>query len=184
MQSQWAVSEASDATYEQDRGSGGFLIIKHPTLPAEQRFGCTVRIPDQAYAQWGQLETYIAQLEMMMVLAALIECGMHLRHARDVFFIDNTAALMALVRGRSNQAALDHMALLIHLALFVLQAWVYFEWVESKANWADGISRLGMHDPWYHKHHFAVTEMVFPHPLLGLPIQPALLVFEYLLGPA
>ena len=83
-------------------------------LPAEQRFGCTVRIPDQAYAQWGQVETYIAQLEMMMVLAALIECGMHLRYARGVFFVNNTAALMALVRGRSNQAALDHMALLMH----------------------------------------------------------------------
>ena len=106
------------------------------------------------------------------------------RQARGVFFIDNTAALMALVRGRSNQESLDSMALLVHLALFVLQAWVYFEWVETKSNWADGISRLGMDDPWYQENHFAVTETVFPHLLLGLPIQPALLVFEYLFGPA
>ena len=91
---------------------------------------------------------------------------------------------MALVRGRSNQPALDHVALLIHLALFVLRSWVYFEWVESKANWADGISRLGVNDPWHQEHNFVVTESAFPYPLLNLPIQPALLVFEYLFGSA
>ena len=128
--------------------------------------------------------TYIAQLELMMVLATLLECGEKLRLARGVFFIDNTAALMALVRGRSNQPALDHMALLIHLALFVLRSKVYFEWAESKANWADGISRLGINDPWYQNHDFAVTASEFPYPLLILPIQPALLVFEYLFGSA
>ena len=113
-------------------------MVTQPCSEFEERLGRMVQIPTQVYEIWGKQDTYIAQLEMMMVLAAIIEDGAQLKHRRGIWFVDNVAALMALVRGRSNQPALDQMALLIHTALFTLRAWVYFEWVESAANWSDG----------------------------------------------
>jgi hypothetical protein len=175
---------ASDAAYEGTRGSGGYLMVIQPCREAEERWGRMVQIPTQVYDIWGQQETYIAQLEMMMVLAAIIEDGAQLKYRRGIWFVDNVAALMALVRGRSNQPALDQMALLIHTALFTLRAWVYFEWVESKANWSDGISREGLKDKWHQENHFQASTSVMPHLVLRLPMKPGLMVFEYLFGAA
>ena len=175
---------ASDAAYETGQGTGGYLLVIHPYTPREQRIGCVVQIPPQVYSLWGDQETYIAQLELMMVLAVIIENGHALINKRGVWFIDNVAALMALVRGRSNQPSLDHMTLLIHTALFVLRAWVYFEWVESDANWSDGISREGVFDKWHRDNSFEVQVVTMPHYILQLPIKPGLKVFEYLFGSA
>ena len=52
-----------------------------------------------------------------------------------VGFIDSTAALMRLVRGRSAQSDLERMAHLIHVILFSLQTWIYWEYIPSKSNW-------------------------------------------------
>jgi len=175
---------ASDAAYEGTKGSGGYMMVIQPCSEAEERRGRMVQIPTQVYDIWGEQETYIAQLEMMMVLAAIIEDGAQLKYRRGIWFVDNVAALMALVRGRSNQPALDQMALLIHTALFTLRAWVYFEWVESKANWSDGISRDGLGDKWHQENHFQASTAVMPHLVLRLPMKPGLMVFEYLFGAA
>ena len=66
---------------------------------------------------------------------------------RDVWFINNTAVLMSQVRGRSNSDDLDSMSRINHCELFALRTWVYFEWVESAANWSDGTSRTGFGGP-------------------------------------
>ena len=146
--------------------------------------GRVVEIPKGIYTIWEQQQVYIAQLELLMVWVAIIECGQHLKHKRGVWFIDNVAALMALVRGRSNQPSLDALALLIHAALFTLRAWVYFEWVESKANWSDGISRDGFHDEWSQRQLFRVQACTVPYPILTLPLGAVLRVYEYLFGGA
>ena len=64
-----------------------------------------------------------------------------------IWFVDNIAALMSLIRGRSNNDELDSMAGAIHGLLFALRRACYFEWVQSKDNWSDGVSRQGEHDP-------------------------------------
>ena len=87
---------------------------------------------------------------------------------------------MALIRGRSNGDDLDRLARLIHSATYALQMWIYFEWVESKSNWSDGVSRVGPADPWCASHGIVPTEVAFPEVILGLPIQATILVFEYL----
>ena len=57
-----------------------------------------------------------------------------------------TAALMALVRGRSNVDSIDAMASVGHATAFSLRADLYDDWVESAATWSDGISRRGFSD--------------------------------------
>ena len=58
-----------------------------------------------------------------------------------------------------------------------LRAQGCWEYVQSKSNWADDISRLGIHDPWRKSHGFslAMPLLLFPLPFIGL-----ILVFEYL----
>ena len=56
-----------------------------------------------------------------MVLVGLVELAPELRGTRGVWFIDNIAALMALVRGRSGTDDLDSLARIIHCALFALR---------------------------------------------------------------
>ena len=141
-----------------------------------ERRGVAVNIDNQLYQLWGEQVTYIAQLELFMVLAGIIQQAGSLRGMQGVWFIDNTVALMALVRGRSNSASLERLAHLIHSALFALQCGVYFEWIQSESNWADGISRLGLQDEWARRHLFDLATGELIAQLLTLP-QLAMIYF-------
>ena len=115
-----------------------------------------------------------------MILVALTECAQAFRGKRGVWFVDNIAALMALVKGRSNKDLLDQMALQIHAALYALECWIYFEWIASEANWSDGVSRVGLDDPWLQTHRFEPCRCAgFPSMLL-LPFRSLVNVISVL----
>ena len=97
-------------------------------------------MPSSVYEIWGVGVTYIAQLELLAVLVALTEVAGLIRGANSTWFLDNIAALMALVKGSSGSHSLDQVAKLVHLACLAIRSEPYFEYVESKANWADEIS--------------------------------------------
>ena len=120
---------------------------------------------------------HIAQLELSMVLYALVERPDLFRHRHGLWFLDNVAAVMTLVRGCSSNAELGH---LIHLALFALRAQGYCEHVQSKSNWADDISRLGVNDPWWRCHGFNFYSAYLPTILFQLPFVAVILTFEFL----
>jgi hypothetical protein len=46
-------------------------------------------------------------------------------------------------------------------ALLAMQNWMYFEWVESPSNWADGISREILEDVWHQRHELQPTPAPF-----------------------
>ena len=100
-------------------------------------------LPPTLYNLWSPGDHKIAQLEMLMIQYALVERAQRFRGRRGIWYIDNVASLMALVRGRSDSPDLDLMVRQIHTMLFALGAWFYWEWVPTKSNWADAISRLG-----------------------------------------
>ena len=129
---------------------------------------------------WGVRATYIAQLELLAVLVAITETAGVVRGASSVWFIDNVAALMALVKGSSGSHSLDQMAKIIHLACFAIHSVPYFEYVESKANWADEISRVGAQGNWASHNAFSVSECGVAVELLTLPSLAIVRVFEYL----
>ena len=56
------------------------------------------------------------------VVCALIERPDLFRHRHGLWFLDNVAAVMTLVRGRSSNSGLAKLGHLIHLALFALRA--------------------------------------------------------------
>ena len=170
---------ASDAALEAPRqGTGGFLIVWFD--PPERREAFVSVIPDQLYDVWGPGDRKIAQLEMLMILFGLIARPHLFRNRRGIWFIDNVAALMCLIRGRSENPDLEHIANMVHAALFALHCWCFWEWIPSKSNWSDSISRLGAADPWYRSHSFSFSEAFFPTLLWYLPLKAYISVFEYL----
>ena len=143
------------------QGSGGYhLVFQDGGVQIREAF--VAIIPAQTYDMWGPGDHKIAQLELFMVVHALTA-------RRGVWFIDNIASLMCLIRGRSDNPDLAKMATYIQCLLFALRASLYWEYIPSKSNWADAISRLGPSDPWYRANHFKLNFSLFPPALLRLP---------------
>ena len=156
---------ASDAALEEPgRGTGRFLIVWHdPEGPIREPF-----IADIPYQLWEPGDRKIAQLEMVMIVYGLATRAEAFR-GRGIWLIDNAAALMCLIRGRPHSPDLERMCGLIHVMLYALRAWMYWECIPSKSNWADAISRLGWNDPWWRANGFFTFLRNFP----VLPVAPA-----------
>ena len=169
---------ASDAALEAPfQGTGGFVMIwLAPTHQIREAF--VADIPASIYALWTPGDKKIAQLELIMVLYGLLARPEAFRSRRGIWFIDNTAALMALIRGRSDSTDLEHMSRMIHIALYALNCWIFWEWIPSKSNWADAISRVGAADPWLARNQFRVFSCSFPTILWSLPFRALVLIFE------
>ena len=147
------VLAASDAALEVPRqGSGGYLILWHPAMsrPSE---AFVAYLPEDLYVYWVG-DHKIAQLEMLMIAHALLARPQEFRGRRGVWFIENVASLMCLIRGRSDSAKLEETCHFIHVVLFALRASLYWEYIPSKSNWADPVSRLGSKDPWHWREGF------------------------------
>ena len=170
---------ASDAAFEEDVGTGGLLIVSNPGQLQEQRQAAEAVISDEVMALWTS-DVVIAQLELLMVLVGLVVYPECFRGRQTLWMLDNTAALMAMVRGRSDSEDLDQLAVIIHAMMYGLQAAIYFEWVESKSNWSDGISREGRQDRWYVANRFSFQQCAVPVELWRLPLRALLRLGYYL----
>lgn len=87
---------------------------------------------------------------------------------------------MALVKGSSGSTSLDQMAKVVHLACFALGTVPYFEYVESKANWSDEISRKGASGEWTAANGLIVGSYDVASALLLLPCVAIVKMFELL----
>ena len=171
---------ASDAALEEPRaGTGGFLILWF-NGSQEIREAFVSVIPDALYDWFSPGDHKIAQLELVQVLYALLTRASTFRGRRVIWYIDNLAALMSLIRGRSDVADLERLSHLIHIALFTLNVWSYWEWIPSKSNWSDAISRLGFSDPWFQTNHFTPYYANIEILLFDLPFPAVIAVFQFL----
>jgi hypothetical protein len=166
---------ASDAAQEGDSMTGGYLLEIKPAY----RSGAWMKMGEEVTSVWSAGEKKIAQLELLMVWDTLASEASSVRGKQGLFFIDNQAALMSLVNGRSNNEDLDKMAHMIRGLMFELRIAVYFEWIESKANWSDGVSRDGSKDQWAKKHLFHLKESRPVMRIWGLPFKLLLRVCAF-----
>ena len=170
---------ASDAAEDEPgEGSGGFHIVWFDDPEVRESF--VAEIDSHVYSFFEPGDHKIAQLELAMVLYALAVRAPAFRGRRGFWYIDNVAALMSLIRGRSRSPDLERLAQLIHLAMFALRASFFFEYIPSKTNWADAVSRVGFSDPWLHQRGFSCHVACFPFQLADLPFLAVLRVFEFL----
>ena len=127
----------------------------------QKRLSFVADVDAALYELFQPGDHHIAQLELAMILYGLIARPSDFRGRRGVWFVDNTAALMALIRGRSSSGDLSRLSHLIHLCLFALDCTLCGEWTPSKCNWAEDISRLGWADPWPAANGFHVFPSLF-----------------------
>jgi hypothetical protein len=66
----------------------------------------------------------------------------------SIWFIDNAAAVSTLIRGSSRPEDIDHLAAAVAFQNAALNHRPWFEWIDSDSNPSDGLSRLGITDPW------------------------------------
>ena len=118
--------------------------------------------PGALCARWETSDQCIALVEQAAIVMGLLAApAMFI--GRDVYwFEDNASVLAGVIKCSSREAELDAGLASIHTILAALQTRVWFEWVESKANWADGSSRLLEADPWVQKHGFEVARAGVP----------------------
>ena len=105
-------------------------------------------------AQWG-LEDGIALVEQAAILLAIqYEAGAW--RGRDViWFVDNSVALSAMTKGSSNSVAIDEAAVSLQLLCARLRLRIWWEYIESKSNWADKLSRE-RDDAWLRSQGFSI----------------------------
>ena len=102
----------------------------------------------------------IAVCEAAMVPLALWKLQGHMEHREVIFFLDNTVSLYGMFKGVSNQEDVARSAFLAHILAAKAKCKLWFEFVESKSNWSDGISRdLGKCE--FCRAHGIRTEQVF-----------------------
>lgn len=168
---------ASDAAHEgSGLGTGGFLFVN----PQGRRLGSVVHITQEVQQLWGNQAAIIAQLELLMVLQAALQYPNDFRGSACIWFCDNIASLMSLVKGRSDVHSLDHMSRMIHLLMFQLRCHAWYEWIPSASNWSDGISRTGFHDPFWKAHRFHVSASYICTLLWHLDLPTLTHVFSFL----
>ena len=92
--------------------------------------------------------------EAFAVLAAIWQHRDLLTGKVVIFFVDNEAAASAMIKGHSRLLVVGTMAMCVHLLLIRYNIAVWFEWVDSDSNLADGLSRDCLEDPWTLDHEF------------------------------
>ena len=117
------------------KGLGGILFDGDTTLAA------SVEAPDELVAALSPRKTQIIPLELMAAAGMLSTFGGQLRGRDVLFFIDNQSVCCALTKGCSRSWDIQIMATGWHLAGLSLGCRIWIEWVPSKANPADILSR-------------------------------------------
>ena len=105
-------------------------------------------LPENIWETWSERKHQIYPAEAVVLLIATHALHQHLRNRDVIWFIDNEAAAAACIRGNSKLPEVEVAIQAAHLMWLHLGCRVWIEWIDSKSNPADGLSRLGLEDPW------------------------------------
>ena len=97
--------------------------------------------------QWQERKTQIFAAEAIAPSIALVEDSDHFMNKDIVWFVDNEGACSTLIRGACSPEDVSGIAELTQLLAMRLGARIWFEWIDSKANPSDGLSRDGLGCP-------------------------------------
>ena len=113
---------------------------------------------------------------MAAILLGVLEEAPALVGRDVIWFVDNTSALFAAIKGCAGEASMDKMICIAHLIATAFNFRIYFEYIESDANWSDGASRNGGNDPFLFQEGFKVgqADLSTWTDLLQLPLKDVL----------
>ena len=143
---------ASDGRLDSSAPASVATLIVDPVSGTRVAF--LAYIPAELRDRWKAKEQYIAHVEQAaLVMVILGDC--YPLQGRDAFwFIDNSVALSAMVKGTSSEPDLARATAALHLALAAKSCRMWFEYVESDSNWADEPSRKLWESTFLHRHGF------------------------------
>ena len=151
----------SDASFEDGVLRLGWIIFP----PGGRPVGGTCVVPPRVISQWKPRVQQIYPGETIAALVIPFLCSDVLRSCDMVWFIDNESAASALVRATYAETDILLMVQQAHLQFHALKIRPWFEWIDSESNPSDGLSRLGLLDPWTLTQDWDVRSFDFP-PLL------------------
>jgi hypothetical protein len=147
----------SDASFHAGACRLGWVIFR----PGLQPVGGTCLVPPAVLASWeGVHHIYKGEL-----LCGLVVPSLHanlLTNTELTWFVDNEPAASTLIRGRSRTEFGSYVGLAFHLIFLKLRTRCWIEWIDSKSNPSDGLSRDGVSDVWTTQQGWAVQEYQFP----------------------
>ena len=122
----------------------GWVVLDQLSGQAQ---GWTCDVPTTVMDLLPEQDTYIAYGEAFAPLLCLLQCAEVFKDSSVLMFIDNMGVLCSLVLGHSRAVdlSLPVYATILHVAQ--IRAKVWFEYVDSCANVADGPSRDGVTCP-------------------------------------
>ena len=152
----------SDASFEDGELRLGWICFPPTSAPV----GGTCVVPPSVLESWLPRRQQIYPGE---ALCGVIVPWFHrdlLRHFDLLWFIDNEAAASSLIRGSSRPDDVHRISQLSHVLLHGLGCRAWIEWIDSDSNPSDGLSRLGLADPWTLLQGWTLAEYTFPAELL------------------
>ena len=105
-------------------------------------------VPESIPSRWDARKQQIFPGESLCGLAVPTMDGDLLQASDIVWFVDNEAAVSSLIQETSDVGDVHLIAQCAALLTQTLRSRVWYEWVDSDSNPADGLSRLGLEDPW------------------------------------
>jgi len=151
----------SDASFEEGVLRLGWIIFP----PSGRPVGGTCVVPPRVIDQWKPRLQQIYPGETIASVVIPYLCADLLRDCDLLWFIDNEGAASSLVRVTSAEPDILLMVQQAHIQFSALRIRPWFEWIDSESNPADGLSRLGLSDPWTSTQDWDVRSFDFP-PLL------------------
>ena len=109
----------------------------------------TVVVTTPVLDVWRPRDQHISPAETLAPSAALGQHPEVFRGRDMLWFVDNESACSTLVRGASSQEDVAGIAECTHLVVMALGCRIWWEWVDTKANPSDGLSRDGLQCPRY-----------------------------------
>ena len=151
----------SDASFENEELRVGWVIFP----PAARPEGGTCVVPPQVIASWKSRSQQIFPGESLAGLLVPLLHPCHFWQADCIWFVDNEAAVAALIRGSTRELDVHLIAQASQLIFHLSCARVWFEWIDTHANVSDGLSRLGLADDWSQAQGWSLAEFSFPEGL-------------------
>ncbi len=144
------IVAASDGAVEDGLGASIAALF----CKGQLRWGWCNRLTEEIVEAWQPSLNPIMKVEFMALFVGVLLSWDRLSGCDVVWFIDNTSALAAAIKGSSRDLDVDAMSQVLNVLLYVGDIRIYYEYVESESNWADGASRDLVHDSFASLHGF------------------------------
>ena len=157
----------SDASYENGQAFCGWVVFHLDGVPVGQ----SIHMSDQWISALEPRENQIFAAESFCSLLVPFNLP-HLFRGRDVlWFVDNEAAAAAMIRGSSGSSDVDRIVQLASVLMLKLGARLWVEWINSDSNPSDGLSRIGITDPWTVSQGWRLSAASLPSTAIGTTLE-------------